>query len=54
MSKTFFAMSEFESRHNKVRAAMDKAGVDLLLVIAPVHINYLIGTPAKGYQEAAE
>jgi Xaa-Pro dipeptidase len=51
MSKTFFAMEEFESRHDKVRAAMDDAGIDLLLVLAPVHINYLIGTPAKGYQE---
>ena len=30
---------------------MDNAGIDLLLVLAPVHINYLIGTPAKGYQE---
>jgi Xaa-Pro dipeptidase len=44
-------MEEFESRHDKVRAAMDDAGIDLLLVLAPVHINYLIGTPAKGYQE---
>lgn len=51
MSKTFFAMNEFESRHDKVRAAMDEVGIDLLLVLAPVHINYLIGTPAKGYQE---
>ena len=30
---------------------MDDAGIDLLVVLAPVHINYLIGTPAKGYQE---
>ncbi len=51
MSKTFFASAEFESRRDKVRAAMDGAGIDLLLVLAPVHINYLIGTPAKGYQE---
>jgi Xaa-Pro dipeptidase len=51
MSKDFFALSEFEDRHEKVRAAMDEAGIDLLLVLAPVHINYLIGTPAKGYQE---
>ena len=26
-------------------------GIDLLLVLAPSHVNYLIGTPAKGYQE---
>ena len=51
MSKNFFALSEFEGRHDKIRAAMDEAGIDLLLVLAPVHINYLIGTPAKGYQE---
>ncbi len=51
MSKNFFAPSEFEARHEKVRAAMDEAAIDLLLVLAPVHINYLIGTPAKGYQE---
>ena len=51
MSKNFFALSEFDSRHDKVRAAMDEADIDLLLVLAPAHINYLIGTPAKGYQE---
>lgn len=51
MSKTFFAVREFEDRHDKVRAAMDESGIDVLLVLAPVHINYLIGTPAKGYQE---
>jgi Xaa-Pro dipeptidase len=44
-------MEEFECRRDKVRAAMDDADIDLLLVLAPVHINYLIGTPAKGYQE---
>ena len=51
MSKSFFSPAEFESRHDKVRAAMDDAGIDLLVVLAPVHISYLIGTPAKGYQE---
>jgi Xaa-Pro dipeptidase len=51
MSKDFFAPSEFEGRHAKVRAAMEAAGIDLLLVLAPVHIAYLVGTPAKGYQE---
>lgn len=51
MSKSFFALSEFEGRHDRVRAAMDEAAIDLLLVLAPAHINYLIGTPAKGYQE---
>lgn len=51
MSKRFFALSEFGDRHDKVRAAMDAAAIELLLVIAPTHINYLVGTPAKGYQE---
>ena len=51
MSKTFFSATEFENRHDKVRAAMDDAGIDLLLVVAPAHVNYLIATPAKGYQE---
>ena len=51
MSRTFFPMAEFRSRHDKVRAAMDGLGIELLLVLAPSHINYLIGTPAKGYQE---
>jgi Xaa-Pro dipeptidase len=51
MSKEFFSPEEFEDRQRKVRQAMEDAGIDLLLVIAPVHINYLIGSPAKGYQE---
>ena len=51
MSRTFFSIAEFQSRHDKVRAAMDDLGIDLLLVLAPSHVNYLIGTPAKGYQE---
>lgn len=51
MTKEFFEKSEFETRWKKVRAAMEAASVDLLMVIAPTHINYLIGTPAKGYQE---
>ena len=51
MSKHYFPIEEFESRQRKVRAAMEKAGIDLLLVIAPIHINYLIGATAKGYQE---
>ncbi len=51
MSKHFFTKDEFESRQRKVREAMANAGIELLLVIAPVHINYLIGATAKGYQE---
>ncbi|MDX1512120.1 MAG: Xaa-Pro peptidase family protein [Gammaproteobacteria bacterium] len=51
MSKNFFEFGEFENRWARVRAAMGEAAIDLLLVIAPAHINYLSGTPAKGYQE---
>jgi Xaa-Pro dipeptidase len=51
MSKHDFPLTEFQDRHSRVRAAMERAGIDLLVVVAPIHINYLIGTPAKGYQE---
>lgn len=51
MSKADFPLTEFESRQQRVRREMEKAGIELLLVVAPIHINYLIGTPAKGYQE---
>jgi Xaa-Pro dipeptidase len=51
MSKHDFPLSEFQARHKRVRVAMEEAGIDLLMVLAPIHINYLIGTPAKGYQE---
>ena len=51
MSKNDFEISEFEKRHLRVRSEMEKSGIDLLLVFAPANINYLIGTPSKGYQE---
>jgi len=51
MSKNDFEIKEFENRHSRVRIEMEKIEIDLLLVIAPAHINYLIGTPSKGYQE---
>ena len=51
MSKNDFEISEFEKRHSRVRIEMEKSGIDLLLVFAPANINYLIGTPSKGYQE---
>ena len=51
MSKNDFEISEFEKRHLLVRSEMEKSGIDLLLVFAPANINYLIGTPSKGYQE---
>lgn len=51
MSRHDFAPSEFERRHARVRAAMKREGIDLLIVIHPVNINYLIGTRHKAYQE---
>ena len=51
MSRAFFSAAEFADRQEKVRSAMDDAGIDLLLVFAPTHVNYLIGTPTKGFQE---
>ena len=44
LSKHDFALAEFQTRQRRVRQAMDKAGIDLLLVIHPVNINYLIGS----------
>lgn len=51
MSKHDFERSEFEQRQTRVRHAMAEAGLDALLVISPVNINWLIGCRAKGYQE---
>jgi len=50
MSKHFFELDEFESRQNRVREAMAARGIDLLLVLSPIDINYLIGAAAKAYQ----
>lgn len=51
MSKIDFPISEFEERQEKTRCAMEAEGLDLLLVISPININWLIGCRAKGYQE---
>lgn len=51
MSKYDFEVQEFEDRQQRVRKAMEKAGIDLLIVTHPVNINYLIGSRVKGYQE---
>lgn len=50
MSKSFFEPAEFQARQNRVRAAMTQQGIDLLLVINPVNINYLVGSATKAYQ----
>lgn len=50
MSKEHFPISEFEARQARVRSRMAEQGIDLLLVISPVNINWLIGAQAKAYQ----
>ena len=51
MSKDDFSAEEFEDRRRRVRSAMGHAGIELLLVLSPVNINYLIGCRTKGYQQ---
>ena len=51
MSKADFDQQEFEDRRVRVRAAMGAKNIDLLLVLSPVNINYLIGCRTKGYQQ---
>jgi Xaa-Pro aminopeptidase len=51
MSKHNFELSEFEDRQARVRAAMEKEGLDLLIVVHPVNMAWLTGTGHKGYQE---
>lgn len=50
MSRSFFELSEFKSRHQRVRSEMARRGIDVLLVTSPININYLIGSAAKSYQ----
>lgn len=51
MSKDDFSREEFADRHRRVRARMAEAGIELLIVIHPTNIQYLIGTRTKSYQE---
>ena len=48
MTNLDFEISEFEDRQQRTRAAMEKIGIDLLIVTHPVNINYLIGQPDQG------
>jgi len=45
-----FPKDEYLNRQKKVRAAMEKEGIELLMVHQPVNINYLTGSRAKGWQ----
>lgn len=51
MSKHDFELSEFQDRQRRVREAMEKEGIDLLLVLHPVNTHYLIGNRTKCWQE---
>lgn len=46
-----FPPDEYAERHARTREAMRDAGIDLLLVINPRNLNYLIGFAAKSHQE---
>lgn len=50
MSKDYFTPAEFAERQRRVREVMRRKNLDLLLVISPIHINYLTGAAAKAYQ----
>lgn len=51
MSKEDFSAEEFAARQRRVRHEMANQEIDLLLVIHPTNIQYLIGTRTKSYQE---
>lgn len=51
MSKHDFSEQEFAQRRARVREAMDRAGLDWLIVFHPVSIHWLTGSDAKSYQE---
>ncbi|MBZ9772198.1 M24 family metallopeptidase [Mesorhizobium sp. CO1-1-8] len=46
-----FSDEEYATRHRRVRAAMTKSGIDVLIVIDPRSIHYLTGYRGKAYQE---
>lgn len=50
VSKFFFEASEFEARQRRTREAMANEGIDALIVISPININYLVGVATKAYQ----
>ncbi len=51
MSKADFTLEEFQARRQRVRQAMEGAGLDWLVVFHPVSIHWLTGSDAKSYQE---
>ena len=51
MSKDDFSAEEFATRHRRVRERMEREGIELLLVVHPTNIQYLIGSRTKSYQD---
>ena len=45
-----FDVAEFEARHGRVRSAMLRARHDLLLLLHPVSIHWLVGCRSKSYE----
>ncbi len=45
-----FSKDEYLNRQKNVRSAMQKEGIELLMIHLPVNINYLTGSRAKGWQ----
>jgi Xaa-Pro dipeptidase len=50
MSKHDFSPEEFQDRQARVRREMERIGIDLLLVMHPVHVHWLVGARTKAYQ----
>ena len=51
MSKLDFSAEEFEARHARLAGAMERAGLDWLVVTHPASIHWLTGSEGKSYQE---
>ncbi len=51
MSRYDFSFDEFSSRRQRVRNAMQNAGLDWMVLFHPVSIHWLTGSDAKSYQE---
>ena len=50
-AKLDFSRAEYLSRHARVREKMAERRIDLLVVISPPSLNWLVGFRGKGYQD---
>lgn len=50
-AKLDFSREEYLSRHARVREKMAERDIDLLIVISPPSLNWLVGFRGKGYQD---